>query len=111
MESREMYRQGDVLVLPLARDELPQPLIRAPRDRRNRMVLALGEATGHAHIVTGDGVSLLCPPDDPSRLFLLIEGHGRLVHDEHGPIALGPGAYRVVRQREYAPGAIRPVAD
>ncbi|MFD0592628.1 hypothetical protein ACFQZ4_08715 [Catellatospora coxensis] len=51
------------------------------------------------------------PARRPGRLFLLIEGYGRLVHEEHGPIALAAGAYRVVRQREYFPGAIRPVAD
>lgn len=106
-----MYRQGDVLVVPLAREEMPQDLVAAPRDRHNRMVLALGEATGHAHVVTGERVALLCPPDDPDRLYLLIEGYGRLGHEEHGPIALSAGAYRVVRQREYFPGAIRPVAD
>ncbi|WP_020522202.1 hypothetical protein [Catelliglobosispora koreensis] len=106
-----MFRQGDVLVMPMPREELPNGLVQAPRDRRNRMVLALGEATGHAHVVTGERVSLLCPPDDPERLYLLIEGYGRLGHEEHGPIALGAGAYRVVRQREYFPGAIRPVAD
>jgi len=106
-----MFRQGDVLVVPIERVELPAVLMDAPRDRRNRMVLALGEATGHAHVVTGDRVSMLCPPDDPSQLFLLIEGYGRLGHEEHGAISLGPGAYRVVRQREYFPGAIRPVAD
>jgi hypothetical protein len=106
-----MYRQGDVLVMPMPREELPAGLVRAPRDRRNRMVLALGEATGHAHVVTGERVALLCPPDDPERLFLVIEGYGRLGHEEHGPIALSAGAYRVVRQREYFPGAIRPVAD
>ncbi|GIG00512.1 hypothetical protein [Catellatospora citrea] len=106
-----MFRQGDVLVVPIAREELPADLMPAPRDRRNRMVLALGEATGHAHVVTGERVAMLCPPDDPGRLFLLIEGYGRLVHEEHGPISLAAGAYRVVRQREYFPGAIRPVAD
>jgi hypothetical protein len=106
-----MFRQGDVLIVPMGRDELPAGLVDAPRDRRNRMVLALGEATGHAHVITGDRVALLCPPDDPGQLFLLIEGYGRLVHEEHGPIPLAAGAYRVVRQREYFPGAIRPVAD
>jgi hypothetical protein len=109
--SPSMYRQGDVLVVPVPPQALPTDLMPAPRDRRNRMVLALGEATGHAHVVTGEGVALLCPQDDPGQLYLTIEGYGRLVHDEHGPIALGPGNYRVVRQREYTPGAIRPVAD
>jgi hypothetical protein len=106
-----MFRQGDVLVMPMPKEELPSGLVQAPRDRRNRMVLALGEATGHAHVITGERVSLLCPPDDPERLFLLIEGYGRLGHEEHGPIPLSAGAYRVIRQREYFPGAIRPVAD
>ena len=106
-----MYRQGDVLVIPLDPTDLPTGLMDAPRDRRNRMVLAEGEATGHAHVLTGDRVALLSPPDEPDRLYLLVEGYGRLVHEEHGPISLGPGAYRVVRQREYFPGAIRFVAD
>jgi hypothetical protein len=106
-----MYRQGDVLVLPIDPADLPAELLPAPRDRHNRMVLALGEATGHAHVVTGDRVSLLCPPDAPEQLFLVVEGYGRIVHEEHGPIALAPGAYRVIRQREYIPGAVRPVSD
>ncbi|WP_245602074.1 hypothetical protein [Hamadaea tsunoensis] len=98
-------------MVPLDEADLPAGLVAAPRDRRNRMVLALGEATGHAHVATGDRVSLLCPPDEPDRLYLVIEGYGRLVHEEHGPVSLSPGAYRVVRQREYFPGAIRFVAD
>lgn len=106
-----MYRQGDVLVVPLGPAGVPDGLMPAPRDRSGRMVLALGEATGHAHVVTGDRVALLCPPHEPDRLFLQIDGYGRLGHDEHGPIPLPPGGYRVVRQREYFPGAIRPVAD
>lgn len=35
----------------------------------------------------------------------------QVVHDEHAPITLPPGNYRVVRQREYAPEQIRQVAD
>lgn len=40
-----------------------------------------------------------------------------LVHDEHGPIALDPGVYRVWKQREYVPAGksgtveFRPVSD
>ncbi|MGA4862167.1 hypothetical protein ACPB9J_05965 [Streptomyces lavendulocolor] len=43
-------------------------------------------------------------------LLELPEG-GRLVHEEHAPIALPKGWYRVVRKREYVPGAYRVVAD
>jgi hypothetical protein len=106
-----MYRQGDVLVVPMAEDEVPAGLIPAPRDKSGRMVLARGEATGHAHVVTGEGLSLLCLSDDLEAMFLQVRVYGRLSHEEHGPIALPAGYYRVVRQREYVPGSIRPVAD
>ena len=43
--------------------------------------------------------------------FLLVHQPCVLTHQEHAPIALAPGAYRVTRQREYTPEAIRTVAD
>jgi hypothetical protein len=104
-----VYRQGDVLVVPI--EELPAGLVPAPRDRKGRLVLAYGEATGHAHVATGEGLRLLCLPDDLESMFLHIQGYGRITHEEHGPIPLPIGYYRVVRQREYVPGAIRPVSD
>jgi len=106
-----MYRQGDVLVVPIDEAELPTDLVPAPRDGGGRMVLAYGEATGHAHVATGEGLTLLCLPDDLASMFLHIRGYGRLTHEEHGPIPLPAGYYRVVRQREYVPGSVRPVAD
>jgi hypothetical protein len=106
-----MYRQGDVLVVPIQEPELPTDLIPAPRDRSGRLVLAYGEATGHAHVVSGDGLRLMCRPDDPQALFLIVAANGRVTHEEHGAIGLPAGYYRVVRQREYLPGSIRPVLD
>ena len=106
-----MYRQGDVLVLPIEPAALPAGLVEAPRDRRGRMVLTRGEATGHAHVASGSGVTLLCPGDDLETLFLSVKGYGRLGHEEHGPIALPAGDYQVIRQREYVPGSVRPVLD
>jgi hypothetical protein len=47
---------------------------------------------------------------DGTRL-LVIRREARLKHEEHGEIALAPGGYQVIRQREYAPEAIRNVAD
>lgn len=106
-----MYRQGDVLVVPIEKAQLPETLVPAPRDRRGRLILARGEATGHAHVVTGEGLTLLCLPDDIEAMFLHVRVYGRIGHEEHAPISLPPGYYRVVRQREYLPGAIRRVAD
>ena len=106
-----MYRQGDVLVVPIGEGDLPTEAIPAPRDRSGRLILARGEATGHAHVVTGEGLRLLCLPDDLESMFLHVQGYGRLGHEEHAPIALPAGYYRVVRQRVYVPGAVRPVLD
>ncbi|WP_461110527.1 hypothetical protein [Streptomyces calidiresistens] len=112
-----MYRQGDVLLVPIgagpADGEPPAAaagLPVRPRDGRGRMVLALGEATGHAHAVLGPGeLRGGARPEDASVLHLP-EG-GRLVHEEHRTLSLPRGWYRVIRQREYVPGAVRIVAD
>ncbi|MCD0451860.1 hypothetical protein LO762_22060 [Actinocorallia sp. API 0066] len=107
-----MFRQGDILIRPIAESVVPEAvraLPPAPRDARGRMVLALGEATGHAHALAGPGTLRKGGPAGPDHLHLP-EG-GRLVHEEHAPITLPKGWYQIVRQREYVPGSVRPVAD
>lgn len=108
-----MYRQGDVLIVPVA-EETAQPWAArwqpAPRDRRGRMVLALGEVTGHAHAITSPG-KLFHDPHTPNAMVLHLPEGGRVVHEEHAAIGLPEGWYRVVRQREYVPGSVRIVAD
>ncbi|NKY86739.1 hypothetical protein [Nocardia veterana] len=106
-----MFRQGDVLLVPVAEESIPPAVLGAPgepRDARGRMVLALGEVTGHAHASSAPG-RLIRTGGDGAMLHLP-EG-GRLVHEEHAAIPLPSGWYRVVRQREYLPGAVRVVAD
>jgi hypothetical protein len=103
-----MYRQGDVLIIPIR--ELPPGLVPGPRDR-GRLVLARGEATGHAHVITGPDVVLRAAAYDVDLLFVEIVTSAQVVHEEHGAISLPAGKYRVVRQREYVPGAHRYVAD
>ncbi len=50
---RGLIRQGDLLLVPIA--ELPE---RVELVRRGRLVLAEGEATGHAHVVDDERASL-----------------------------------------------------
>jgi hypothetical protein len=104
---------------------------------QGRIILAHGEVTGHCHeVVTTD--TGLPPGMDEAQFFtdpatndrvLVLVGPAVLRHDEHDPIALDPshpaqfrqgdvfghpiggGAWRITRQREYAPDAIRNVAD
>ncbi|MFE1783511.1 hypothetical protein ACFW9F_13180 [Streptomyces sp. NPDC059506] len=108
-----MYRQGDVLIVPVTGEQLPEgagDLPQQPRDPRGRLVLALGEVTGHAHAVVGPG-ALRREPGPFGAAWLHLPDGGRVVHEEHAPIPLPKGWYRVVRQREYTPGAVRVVAD
>ncbi|WP_329128698.1 hypothetical protein OG552_00900 [Streptomyces sp. NBC_01476] len=108
-----MYRQGDVLIVPIEESALPSGIEDAPRQPRNargRLVLALGEVTGHAHAVVGAG-RLVREAGPAGPMLLHLPEGGRVVHEEHGPISLSRGWYRVVRQREYVPGSVRLVAD
>ncbi|MGY0065498.1 hypothetical protein ACWZEH_01360 [Streptomyces sp. QTS137] len=108
-----MYRQGDVLIVPVADEAVPARVRDAPkepRDVRGRLVLALGEVTGHAHAVVGKG-ELVSEPGPFGPLLLHLPEGGRVVHEEHATITLPKGWYRVIRQREYIPGSVRIVAD
>ncbi|MEU1346672.1 hypothetical protein ACFYPA_02895 [Streptomyces sp. NPDC005775] len=108
-----MYRQGDVLIMALEESAVPANLLEAQgelRDGRGRLVLALGEVTGHAHAVPGPG-RLIREAGVFGPMLLHLPDGGRVVHEEHAVISLPKGWFRVVRQREYAPGAVRVVAD
>jgi hypothetical protein len=103
-----MFRQGDVLLVPVLPAEVPPTVVPAPRDRSGRLVLAKGETSGHAHVISGDDVQVLADRDNIGRLFVRVADHAWLTHEERGPIAVTAGSYRVVRQREYAPGPAGP---
>lgn len=97
-----VYRQGDILIKPVA--EIPAGAKQA------EPILAYGEATGHAHCLTGDGLVFRDP--ESQRLFVkVMGGSASVVHDEHRTVALQPGLYEVIGQREYQPDEIRRVAD
>ena len=106
------YRQGDVLLV--AVDGVPDGAL--PRPRSGRLILAEGEATGHAHAVLERDASLV---SDGANRFLVAPTAARLVHEEHAAIDLPAGVYEVIIQREFVPplvtergaGSWRRVAD
>lgn len=109
MQKKWMARQGDVLVVAAGR----RPQKTVPRKLESgRAVLAHGEVTGHHHSFDASegGVALL---DEPvtGEVFLQVDRLSELQHQEHGTIEVAPGAYKVVKQVEYTPEAIRNVAD
>ena len=104
-----MYRQGDVLIVPV--DSIPGTLDPLEREG-DRIILAHGEMTGHAHAIKAESAALF---RDPKRMTVFLnvgaDGAVALEHDEHDTIHLPPGKYQVIRQREYSPEKIRNVAD
>ena len=103
---RSMFRQGDVLIRPVAK--LPKGLKPVPLDA-GRVVLAYGEVTGHAHCVIGDVEFLAADLQEMEQRFLKVESEAQVVHDEHSAITLEPGVYEIVRQREYTSADMEPV--
>lgn len=87
----EWYQQGDVLLKPI--DKVPDeatPLLHT--------VLAEGEATGHSHVAHGEGLALL---EAGHERYLVAPAGASIVHEEHKPIRVPAGAFRVERVREY----------
>lgn len=107
----EMYRQGDVLLVKT--DRRPTKRFRRQRrDAERRIVLAEGELTGHAHAIADLGAALW--EQRAARGERRHDGHEferllrvtrpvTLRHEEHDPVPLAPGTYRVLGQREYEP--------
>jgi hypothetical protein len=111
---RGLIRQGDLLLVPV--EEIPADARGLPS---GRLVLAEGEATGHAHVVDDVRASLHSVRGAGSWFgngtWFLSVAEGvpvLLVHEEHDPLSVLPGVYEVRRQREYVPrGVSRWVSD
>ena len=106
MKNKNQFRQGDVLVERVHKIQTGKPV----PPENGRVILAHGEATGHAHAIAERDAAL--HESSPGVTALEIRSAmAALRHDEHSEIPLAQGTYAVIRQREYAPGAIRNVAD
>jgi len=112
----ELFAQGDLL-LERVPDVPPSGTI-AENIEGVAMVLAEGEESGHRHAIR-ERVTMFrddnLAADIPAGLYI---GHvqvdapsARLTHDEHAPLTLSRGTYRVRRQRELGPRDARVLAD
>jgi hypothetical protein len=117
---RGLVRQGDVLLVPVDEQAPKGELVKW---QAGRLVLAEGEATGHAHAIRARQTRLVrhARPTGvvhrwhgartEQRLVLVVERPALLEHEEHDPIRVLPGVYEVRRQREYVPAGARWVRD
>lgn len=97
-----LMRHGDVLLqgaVGLPKDAAPVP----------GHILVRGELSGHAHRLEHPEAGELFR--NAASLWLKVTTPTRIIHEEHAPIALEPGVYRVWQQREYTPQEIRTVVD
>lgn len=112
MEKLEM--QGDVALRPIDKIEIPENA-----ERVEKKVLAWGEVSGHAHVVTGDAEVFLI---DGKMIVAVGNDGAKLEHmkfatkakADHGPIILTANQdYEVLLQNEYNPfaGALERVLD
>lgn len=103
-----MYRQGDILIKKVK--SISEELELVNRDDRERIVLAYGEATGHAHAIHSKKANLFLDKTN-NKFYLILKSDVDLVHEEHSTITLPMGNYEVVRQRQYTPERIINVKD
>lgn len=104
--------QGDLYISRI--EALPEGLV-AATPAEGRYIVAHSE-TGHHHVVEAAGCEYF-PTDDPMTAYLRVidATEVTLKHlrafDTHAPLTIGPGIYRIRRQREYTPEGWRRVAD
>lgn len=108
--AKNVFRQGDVLLVAI--DAIPEGAASCKVD--GDVILAYGEVTGHAHRLAPETVKPFAKggiwSPTAERFIQALDG-ATLRHEEHAAIALPPGVYRVVQQREYHPEELRNVAD
>jgi hypothetical protein len=105
MNRQKMIRQGDVLLVPI--EAIPSGAVPVGPDGE-RVVLAYGEVTGHAHALPAVTVSMWSAGE---QRYVRVAQTSTLVHEEHAHHDVAVGDYAVIQQREYTPEAIRNVAD
>lgn len=111
LKGKTRFRQGDVILTRV--ESIPGNLKEYGRDERGRAVLALGEVTGHAHAIESESVKVYgnTPENLGLEKYLEVMEEAVLTHEEHAPIHIAPGKYRVIIQREYHPQEIQNVRD
>jgi hypothetical protein len=121
---KTMARQGDVLIINSKYSKLSKATQKRlfgnitgkefDFKKENRLPLAYGEVSGHAHaIYTTEGNTQLLVSSDVQETLkhLQVEGSAVLQHEEHEAIKLAEGMNATLIQNEYQMQKIRRVAD
>ncbi len=112
----EIFAQGDLLIERVP-DVEPSGIV-AENVEGMPVVLLEGEESGHCHAIR-ERVTLFrddnLASDIPAGLYIghvqVGSAYARVTHEEHAPLTLPRGTWRVRRQRELGPRDARVVAD
>lgn len=119
--------QGDVTLIDAS---VPLNVLRGAKKRKprkGRIVLALGEATGHHHSLDSERAYILDASPELNKLFntqvgispqanildgvLVVTQPDTIVHQEHAPIEISEGVRWIVIEQEYTPQRINRTID
>lgn len=93
----KIYRQGDLIIKQV--ESVPESATRVRTARtKTPYVLAIGEATGHAHRLSGVGEVFV----GENKRFFKVADQAVLEHEEHGATTLPAGTYEVDREQEHS---------
>jgi hypothetical protein len=129
---KQKYQQGDVLLVavtePIESDIRSECKIETGGDKDGKVILALGEATGHHHrfelnkLDPGVMVSTVHERYGGyggsgyrrgASYYLIERGPATLYHEEHNPLTVPPGLYRrtIIREFDHISNSFREVLD
>jgi hypothetical protein len=108
---KKLYRHGDVLFEKV--EKIPDVYINEKTPDEKSGIVQRGESTGHAHVIANmdtAGVELF---SNWRERFLRAEKEFIITHQEHKPLSLPAGNYRIriAREFDYLRHAARMVAD
>lgn len=99
-----IFRQGDTIVIPC--DKIPDGL-----KQTKKVIVALGEVTGHSHTIFDGAIGYASDVDALVDYIEVTQDTADLTHQEHTTISIPKGIYRTIRQVEYTPEELRNVRD
>ena len=102
MKNKKIARHGDILL---------KETNKVRGKKTQNRTLALGEVTGHHHTLYGGTITSY--EEDNEVKFLDVKEETSLEHQEHKPIKVLPGVYKIYRKFEFDPFAdvLRKVRD
>lgn len=98
-----MQQQGDVLIKSITFSKLPKGKRVTVELKKNRFILAEGEATGHAHVIEGTDINNVEMFRIDGELFLDVKGSVVVRHEEHHSQTVKKGLYKIDIVREVDP--------